>query len=98
MLGKVVATLNACWVLSSTVLQFGNVFNTCFCNSSVYGRSVERAYNVLMLNRADREQVQWVWIGGISMSLISAVLFVAFVWFHERRTRWKRLLRRMTVC
>jgi len=92
--GKVLATLNTFWVLCCSTLQFANVFDTCYCNSSVTGLGVDKAFNVLLLTREDRTYVAGVWEGGVIMTLVSAGLFVIFVWVHERRTRWTNAIRK----
>jgi len=92
--GKVLATLNTFWVLCCTTLQFANVFNTCYCNSAVTGLGADKAFNVLSLTREDRAYVAGVWEGGVIMTLVSAGLFVIFVWVHERRTRWTNAIRK----
>jgi len=82
--GKILAAANAVWVLCACMFQFTNVFNRCFCNSSVFYWGADKAYNVLELTDADVDSVRAAWFGGIAMAIISVCLFVGFVWIHHR--------------
>ena len=83
-LGKIIGALNALWIVCTCFLHFTNVFNRCFCNSSVYGHGVERAYNVLALTAQDKVDIQHVWVGGVAMTLISSGLFTGLIWMYHR--------------
>lgn len=82
--GKLLAILNALWIICACMFQFTNVFNRCICNSSVYGRGSEFAYNVLKLTDGDEGAVKSAWIGGVALGLITVGLFVGFIGIYRR--------------
>ncbi|KAF8801073.1 hypothetical protein BYT27DRAFT_7174661 [Phlegmacium glaucopus] len=77
-LGKVIAAFNSILVVLTCVFQFGNFFNRCYCNSSVFWLR-DHAYNVITLSQDDITSLRSVWIGGVSLAAGTAVLFVLFV-------------------
>lgn len=74
--GMVLATLNAIWILLVCVMQFGNLFTTCYCNSSIYSLG-SRAYYIVYSPRGSF--LAGPMTGGVVLSLASVVLFVGFV-------------------
>jgi len=84
--GKVLATMNAIWSICISVLHFSNVFNSCFCNSSVFRDGFDRA---LITMSADPEDVSDTWTGGVILSLVTASAFVGFIWMQRRPPRPK---------
>ncbi|KAJ2933687.1 hypothetical protein H1R20_g3443, partial [Candolleomyces eurysporus] len=77
-LAKLVATFNALWILAICLFQFGNFFDTCYCNSSVFGRG-RGAYNVIELVASDVGPMKNAWVGGVCLAGGTAFLFVGFV-------------------
>ncbi|KAF8801070.1 hypothetical protein BYT27DRAFT_7198646 [Phlegmacium glaucopus] len=77
-LGKVIATFNSILVVLTCVFQFGNFFNRCYCNSSIFSLR-DHAYNVISLVPDDLTGVRSAWIGGVCLAAGSAILFVLFV-------------------
>ncbi|KAF8798524.1 hypothetical protein BYT27DRAFT_7203011 [Phlegmacium glaucopus] len=77
-LGKVIAAFNSILVVLTCLFQFGNFFNRCYCNSSVFGLR-GRAYNVIILSLDEIISLRSVWLGGVSLAAGSAVLFLLFV-------------------
>ncbi|KDR69081.1 hypothetical protein GALMADRAFT_77794 [Galerina marginata CBS 339.88] len=77
-LGKLVATTNAVWVVSTGLLQFSSFYDRCYCNSSVLGLG-KRAYNVINLTRDDAVNMRAAWIGGFSLAAAVAAIFAGFV-------------------
>ena len=82
--GKVLASLNALWIVCTCTLQFANVFGRCICNSSVFGRGAENAFNVLKLAPGDVIGIRAAWVAGVCMTVLSAGLFLGFIWMHRR--------------
>lgn len=74
----IIAALNSIWIVAVCVFQFANVFDTCYCNSSVLGRGSANAYNVITTAFA-MEQMKGVWIGSIVLASGVVVLFILFV-------------------
>ena len=77
--GKVMAALNTAWIICSCVFQFSNVFDRCYCNSSVLGRGAKMAYNVMKLVDSDKSSIIHAWIGGVALALLSSFAFIGFV-------------------
>jgi hypothetical protein len=78
--GKVFAALNSLWVVVACVFQFANVFDNCYCNSSVSSLG-EHAYTVITLLPGDIASVQSAWIGSVFLAGGTAFIYVAFVNF-----------------
>jgi hypothetical protein len=77
-LGKIVASLNAVWILVACLFQFSNFYSRCFCNSSVIGLGA-RAYNAISLNSEDLSGMKGAWIGGAFLAAGSTTLCLVFV-------------------
>jgi hypothetical protein len=77
--GKILATFNAIWIVVSCLFQFSNLFDRCFCNSSVFGWGSARAYDVMELIRDDISHMRGAWIGGVVLAGGSAALFLIFI-------------------
>jgi hypothetical protein len=75
--GKFFATCNAIGIVLVCTLEFGNVFDTCYCNGSVIGLQ-GRAYNVITIQASD---VKGPWAGGVVLACVSAASFFGFVMF-----------------
>lgn len=85
-LGKLVAVVNSIWIMCACIFQFANVFNTCFCNASVYGRGTDSFVVLTLVGMApDMERnVMYAWIGAVTMALVSVGLFVSFIWTYRK--------------
>ncbi|EIW75036.1 hypothetical protein CONPUDRAFT_66882 [Coniophora puteana RWD-64-598 SS2] len=73
--GKALAVLNSLILCAIPILQFSNVFNNCYCNSSVMGRGPDRAYNVI--NLTDTSETQILWIVALVVASLCSIAFVA---------------------
>jgi hypothetical protein len=78
-LAKVLATINAFWVLIACLFQFGNYFDTCFCNSSLFGRGRGAFSTMDFSSRELIESTKHHWIEGVFFGGGTAFLFVVFV-------------------
>ncbi|EEB96883.1 hypothetical protein MPER_03898 [Moniliophthora perniciosa FA553] len=77
-LAKILATVNAVWIILTCIFQFSGFFDRCYCNSSVLGRGVEKAFDV-MDPSDDVPAMQAAWIGGVVLASGTAFLFLLFV-------------------
>ena len=77
-LGKAIAAFNSIWIILSCVLQFGNFFDRCYCNSSVFWLR-HHAYNVISLVSSDITSIKSAWAGGVCLAIGSAIIYVLFV-------------------
>ena len=67
--GKVIAAGNALWITVTCMFQFSNLFERCYCNSSVLWRGAAEAYNVIHLTEEDLSGMRQAWVGGIVLAL-----------------------------
>ena len=79
-LGKLIAAINAVWLVVACLFQFANVFDNCYCNSSVFSLG-RHAYTVITLLPGDIAGIQSAWIGSIFLAGGTAFIYVAFVNF-----------------
>ncbi|RXW13781.1 hypothetical protein EST38_g12071 [Candolleomyces aberdarensis] len=77
-LAKLLATVNAIWILAACLFQFGNFFDRCYCNSSVFGRG-SGAYNIIDWTTLNKAPMKNAWVGGVCLAGGTAFLFVGFV-------------------
>ncbi|KZV66108.1 hypothetical protein PENSPDRAFT_637414 [Peniophora sp. CONT] len=77
-LGKVLAIANAVWILVVCIMQFSNIFNECWCNSSAIGLR-DSAYIVITLLPDDIHAVRLNWGYALALSFGTAAAFVVFV-------------------
>ncbi|KAJ7242962.1 hypothetical protein C8J57DRAFT_1366608 [Mycena rebaudengoi] len=77
-LAKVLASLNAVWIVLVCLFQFGSFFDRCWCNSSVFYLG-KNAYTVIEVSPEDVAGLKAPWIGGVVLASGCAVMFMAFV-------------------
>jgi hypothetical protein len=75
-LGKVIAGLNAVWIVAVGLFQFSNFFDRCYCNSSVMGLG-RYAYDVIA--PVDVGSMRTAWMGGFFLGAGAAMIFAGFV-------------------
>ncbi|KAJ6559107.1 hypothetical protein DFH09DRAFT_1161926 [Mycena vulgaris] len=75
---KVLATCNAAWIIAAFLLQFGNFYDRCYCNSDVLGLG-KRAHNVMVLEASDITSMKAAWIGGVVLAVVVSGLFLGFI-------------------
>ncbi|KAJ7653260.1 hypothetical protein DFH06DRAFT_1093534 [Mycena polygramma] len=77
-IGKVLASMNAIWIVLACLFQFSSVFDRCICNSSVFSLG-KHAYNAIDLLPSDLERLNVSWIGGVALASGCSILFMGFV-------------------
>ncbi|TEB20049.1 hypothetical protein FA13DRAFT_1757962 [Coprinellus micaceus] len=83
--GKFVAVLNAVWSVATCLLQFGQFYNRCYCNSSVIGRR-SSAYVAAKLPPAQVRFMVHAWISGASQAVFTAIVCLAVVVVYRNPT------------
>ncbi|KAJ7198807.1 hypothetical protein GGX14DRAFT_536624 [Mycena pura] len=78
-MGKLLATVNAVWIVLACIFQFSSFFDRCYCNSSVLGLG-RAAYDVVDLVPADISIMKSAWIGGIVLAGGCSILYI--VWLN----------------
>lgn len=61
-IGKILAMLNATWIVVVCIFQFASFFDRCYCNSSVIGLG-KAAYDVINFTSSDVHAMKSAWIG-----------------------------------
>ncbi|KAJ7198844.1 hypothetical protein GGX14DRAFT_373664 [Mycena pura] len=77
-LGKLLAALNATWIILVCLFQFSSFFNRCWCNSSVFYLG-KHAYNVIQVAPSDVALLNAPWIGGVVLACGCAIFCLGFV-------------------
>ncbi|KAJ7612000.1 hypothetical protein DFH06DRAFT_1243856 [Mycena polygramma] len=76
--GKILAAMNAAWIVLTCLFQFTGLYDTCWCNSTVLYLGV-RAYSVWILTPADIVAFWYPVVGGTVLASGVVVAFVAFI-------------------
>ncbi|EGN91775.1 hypothetical protein SERLA73DRAFT_173350 [Serpula lacrymans var. lacrymans S7.3] len=77
-MGKFVAIFNSVWIVAICVFQFSNVFDTCYCNSSVLGLG-KNAFDVITLSAQELGIIRGSWIGGLVMASVCSIGFISLM-------------------
>ncbi|KAF7365132.1 hypothetical protein MVEN_00384500 [Mycena venus] len=77
-LAKCLAACNAAWIITAFLLQFGNFYDRCYCNSDVLGLG-KRAHNVMQLLGSDISAMKAAWVGGVVLAVVGSSLFLGFI-------------------
>ena len=73
-LGKTLAILNGLGILLSCGMQFGGVYDNCFCSSTIFGGNPDGLVKFVEQDIKGSE-VYGYWIGGIVMAFFVSVLY-----------------------
>jgi hypothetical protein len=73
-LGKTIAILNGLWILITCCMQFGGVYDNCFCSSTVFGGNPNGLVKLVDQDIKGSE-VYGYWIGGIIMAFGVSILY-----------------------
>ncbi|KAF7358856.1 hypothetical protein MSAN_01225700 [Mycena sanguinolenta] len=63
---KILASLNASWIILVCLFQFSSFFDRCWCDSSVFYLGAKKAYNVIDIT--DEAAVRVPWFGGLALA------------------------------
>jgi hypothetical protein len=77
-MGKLLAIANAGWVITTCILQYSDIYDTCFCNSSMITRGAA-AYITMTETPAQAALAQHAWIGALVLVFTSALAFIVLV-------------------
>jgi hypothetical protein len=75
-LGGILAACNAVAIIVICVLQFGNFYNRCYCNS-VVTLLRSGAYDIFWVRNAG--DIKRPWVGGVALGVGTAVLFLGTI-------------------
>jgi hypothetical protein len=77
--GKLLATINAIWIIAAGMLQFTSVYDNCYCNSSVLGRGAQYAYDIIVLDGLDLSQTKAAWFGALALAGSTSLGFIFYM-------------------
>ncbi|KAL5408009.1 hypothetical protein PMIN06_001613 [Paraphaeosphaeria minitans] len=73
-LGKMLAVINALWIVLSSIFELIGFYESCWCTGTVLGLG-DKAWVVLFVSGDKmREEAEPSWVGGLAMSLLTMVL------------------------
>ena len=87
---KTLAFLNAILLFLTAILQFSNITDNCYCNSSKLGRH-KNPYTVITFTSDFLHDIKIAWAGGLIMSLLTAALFLIAINLLRKRSTDKAL-------
>ncbi|KAG1719922.1 uncharacterized protein EDB91DRAFT_1240482 [Suillus paluster] len=77
--GKLLAIVNAIWIIAASMLQFTNIYDNCYCNSSVLGRGVRDAYFIVITDGLDLGYTKAAWFGALALTCCTSLGFIFFM-------------------
>ncbi|KAG9309678.1 hypothetical protein JVU11DRAFT_10350 [Chiua virens] len=77
--GKTLAILNAIGTIANSLFQYAGVYDTCFCDSSVYTWG-SRAFSICAPSLSDVKLAENAWIGALALALSSCGVFVGSIY------------------
>ncbi|KAH0828792.1 hypothetical protein J3R83DRAFT_3237 [Lanmaoa asiatica] len=78
-IGKSLAIVNAIGIIAISIFQYAGVYNTCYCDSSVFTWG-SFAYNVIAPVSSDLDFVRSAWIGALALSFACCAFFVGTIY------------------
>ncbi|KAG1773280.1 hypothetical protein EV702DRAFT_583207 [Suillus placidus] len=77
--GKLVAIVNAIWIIVAGMLQFTSIYDNCYCNSSVLGRGAQYAYDIVVFDGLDLNQTKAAWFGALALAGSTSLGFIFYM-------------------
>ncbi|KAG2043165.1 hypothetical protein BDR03DRAFT_853190 [Suillus americanus] len=77
--GKLVAIVNAIWIIAAGMLQFTSIYDNCYCNSSVLGIGLQDAYAIVVVNGLDLGQTKAAWFGALALAGSTCFGFIFYM-------------------
>ncbi|KAG2120251.1 hypothetical protein DEU56DRAFT_894887 [Suillus clintonianus] len=74
--GKFVAIVNSIWVVTGAMLQFTDVYDNCYCNSSVLGRGAQYGYDIVITANLDLGLTKAAWWGALALACSTSLGFI----------------------
>ncbi|KAF7291640.1 hypothetical protein HMN09_01255200 [Mycena chlorophos] len=85
--GKILATLNAAWIIVFYMLNFASFFNSCWCEAAVIGLGRRRAHIDMVLSRAEIGNMNAAWAGGIIFAVTASGMYWGFLSVNRKPLR-----------
>ena len=74
--GKFLAIVNSIGIIGGGMLLFTNIYDNCYCNSSVLGLGVDNAYAVIFPSDSQVHVITAARLGALALGLCSSGLFI----------------------
>ena len=74
--GKFLAIVNSICIIGGGMLQFTNIYDNCYCNSSALGLGVDNAYVVVFRSDSQVHVITAAWLGALALGCCSSGLFM----------------------
>ncbi|KAG2085394.1 uncharacterized protein F5147DRAFT_644888 [Suillus discolor] len=77
--GKLAAIVNAIWIIAAGMLQFTDIYDNCYCNSSVLGRGAQYAYDIVLFDGINLDQTRAAWFGALALAGSTSLGFIFYM-------------------
>jgi hypothetical protein len=74
--GKSLAIINAICIIFTGILQFTSVYDNCYCNASVLGLGIDRAYVVIIPSGSQVSITRDIWFVASALGCSACVGFI----------------------
>ena len=89
LIGKGLAVINAGWVISASLLQFTNAYDTIWCDSCALGLTGKPGWVVLFASEAQIAAASnQAWISGVLISVIVTAVATIWIFIAVSDSRW----------
>nr|GAT50533.1 predicted protein [Mycena chlorophos] len=85
--GKILATLNAAWIIVFYLLNFASFFNSCWCEAGVIALGQRRAHIDMVLSRAEIGNMNAAWAGGVIFAVTASGMYWEFLSLNRKPLR-----------
>jgi hypothetical protein len=75
---KLLAWLNGGLFIALDLLTFANIFDNCFCGSSVFYFGFTRGYNVIEYDPNTMHFINW-WYAAVALATTAAIIFTIYI-------------------
>lgn len=85
--GCFLASINAVWLILSSIFELAGIFDTCFCQSAYIG--LKKHGWILLFKTAEdlAASAQTIWVGAIAFGAAVCIVSCVFVWLGIQGTR-----------
>lgn len=73
------AIVNAIWIIAAGMLQFTDIYDNCYCNSSVLGRGAQYAYDIVLFDGVNLDQTRAAWFGALALAGSTSLGFIFYM-------------------
>ena len=79
-MGKSLATINAAFIVVTSIVQFTGLYDNCWCDACIPSLGKKAGWVILFASDAQIAAVsKSAWVGGVFMSIFSALFVTIFI-------------------